>query len=38
MAFKVALNAGHYLGTIGKNCPRQLDPAMTKEWVLNNRV
>ena len=38
MSFKVALNAGHYLGTIGKNCPRQLDPAMTKEWVLNNRV
>ena len=38
MKFKVALNAGHYLGTIGKNCPRQLDPAMTKEWVLNNRV
>lgn len=38
MAFKVALNAGHYLGTIGKNCPRQLDPLMTKEWVLNNRV
>lgn len=38
MKFKVALNAGHYLGTIGKNCPRQLDPSMTKEWVLNNRV
>ena len=38
MAFKVALNAGHYLGTIGKNCPRQLDSAMTKEWVLNDRV
>lgn len=38
MAFKIALNAGHYLGTIGKNCPRQLDPLMTKEWVLNNRV
>lgn len=38
MKFKVALNAGHYLGTLGKNCPRQLDPSMTKEWVLNNRV
>lgn len=38
MAFRVALNAGHYLGTAGKNCPRQLDPLMTKEWVLNNRV
>ena len=38
MAFKVALNAGHYLGTLGKNCPKSLDPNMTKEWVLNNRV
>lgn len=38
MAFKVALNAGHYLGTAGKNCPKSLDPNMTKEWVLNNRV
>lgn len=38
MAFKVALNAGHYLGTSGRNCPKSLDPNMTKEWVLNNRV
>lgn len=38
MKFKVALNAGHYLGTAGKNCPKSLDPNMTKEWVLNNRV
>lgn len=38
MAFRVALNAGHYLGTLGKNCPKSLDPNMTKEWVLNNRV
>lgn len=38
MAFRVALNAGHYLGTLGKNCPKSLDPDMTKEWVLNNRV
>lgn len=38
MAFKVALNAGHYLGTLGKNCPKSLDPNMTKEWALNNRV
>ena len=36
--FNVALNAGHYLGTSGKNCPKSLDPNMTKEWVLNNRV
>lgn len=36
--FNVALNAGHYLGTPGKCCPKSLDPNMTKEWVLNNRV
>lgn len=38
MAFKVALSAGHYLGTAGKRCPRELDPAETKEWVLNDRI
>ena len=38
MAFKVALNSGHYLGTAGRCCPKSLDPNMTKEWVLNNRV
>jgi N-acetylmuramoyl-L-alanine amidase len=36
--FNVALNAGHYLGTPGKCCPKSLDPKMTKEWVLNNRI
>lgn len=36
--FKVGLGAGHNLFTIGKNCPKALDPNMTKEWVLNNRV
>ena len=35
--FKVALNAGHYLGN-PKGCPKSLDPNMTREWVLNNRV
>ena len=35
--FNVALNAGHYLGT-PKYCPKSLDPNMTREWVLNNRV
>lgn len=38
MAFKVALSPGHYLGTAGKRCPRELDPAETKEWVLNDRI
>lgn len=36
--FKLALVAGHYLGTAGKNCPKTLDPNATKEWWLNNRV
>lgn len=36
--FKVAYCAGHYLGTPGKRVPRQLDPAQTREWVLNDRV
>ena len=38
MAFKVAISAGHYLGTAGKNCHKSLDPAETKEWVLNDRI
>ena len=36
--FKIALTAGHYLGTKGKNCPAELDKNMTKEWVLNDRI
>lgn len=36
--FKLALVAGHYLGTAGKNCPKALDPNATKEWWLNNRI
>jgi hypothetical protein len=35
--FNVALNAGHYLGN-PKGCPKSLDPNMTREWVLNNRI
>lgn len=38
MALRVALSAGHYLGTVGKSCHKSLDPAETKEWVLNNRI
>lgn len=38
MAFKVAISAGHYLGTPGKCCHKSLDPAETKEWVLNDRI
>ena len=36
--FKLALVAGHYLGTAGKNCPKTLDPNATKEWWLNDRI
>lgn len=36
--FKLALSAGHYLGTPGKNCHKSLDPNETKEWVLNDRI
>ena len=35
---KIALTAGHYLGTAGKRCLKALDPAETREWVLNNRI
>ena len=38
MAFKIALTAGHYLGTPGKCCLKKLDPNQTKEWVLNDRI
>ena len=38
MAFKIALTAGHYLGTKGKKCLKQFDPNETKEWVLNDRI
>lgn len=36
--FKIALTAGHYLGTPGKNCLDILDPNETKEWILNDRI
>ena len=35
---KIALTAGHYLGTPGKCCLKRLDPKETKEWVLNDRI
>lgn len=35
---KVALDAGHYLETPGKRCSKSIDPAETREWVLNDRV
>ena len=38
MSFKLAIGAGHYLGTAGRRVPAALDPASTKEWQLNSRV
>lgn len=36
--FKLALNAGHYIGTAGKRCKKSLDPNETREWWLNDRI
>ena len=36
--FKLALNAGHYMGTPGKRCLGSLDPNETREWWLNDRI
>lgn len=38
MAFKIALTAGHYMGTQGKRCMKSLDPNETREWWLNDRI
>lgn len=35
---KIALDAGHGLGTAGKRLLKSLDKNETREWVLNNRV
>ena len=36
--FKLALGAGHGLGTAGKRCLKSLDPNETREWQLNDRI
>ena len=36
--FKIALTAGHYLGTPGKRCLKKLDSSETREWTLNDRI
>ena len=36
--FKIALGAGHGLGTPGKRCLKSLDPNETREWWLNDRI
>lgn len=36
--FKIALGAGHSVGTAGKRCLKALDPNETREWYLNDRI
>jgi N-acetylmuramoyl-L-alanine amidase len=36
--FKLAIAAGHYLGTSGRRIPKALDENQTKEWELNDRI
>lgn len=36
--FKLAITAGHYMGTPGKRCLEALDPNETREWWLNDRI
>lgn len=36
--FKIALGAGHGIGTAGKRCMKSLDPKETREWFLNDRI
>lgn len=36
--FKLALSAGHGIGTAGKRCLKSLDPKETREWWLNDRI
>lgn len=36
--FKIALGAGHGIGTPGKRCLKSIDPNETREWWLNDRV
>ena len=36
--FRIAINAGHGRYTAGKRCLKSIDPAETREWVLNARI
>ena len=36
--FKLALDAGHDIGTAGKRVLKSLDPKETREWFLNDRI
>ena len=34
----ICIDAGHYIGTPGKRCLKDIDPGETREWTLNRRV
>lgn len=36
--FKIALDAGHGINTLGKRCLKSIDPKQTREWTLNDRI
>lgn len=38
MPLKIAIDAGHGMGTAGKRCMKKLDSNETREWWLNNRI
>lgn len=38
MAFKIAVDAGHWYGEPGRRCLKSVDPKETREWTMNDRV
>lgn len=38
MAFKIAVDAGHYYNTPDRRCLKSVDPNETREWTMNARV
>lgn len=38
MAFKIAIDAGHWYGEPGRRCLKSVDPKETREWTMNDRV
>ena len=38
MAFKIAVDAGHWYGVPERRCLKSVDPNETREWTMNDRV
>lgn len=38
MAFKIAVDAGHWYGEPGRRCLKSVDKNETREWTMNDRV